>query len=474
MSFPLVVDLDGTLIKTDLLLENFYVEIKQNPRSFFLIPGWLAKGRAFLKETLASRAQLNVQTLPYNNSFLFFLREQYAQGRPLILATASHISFAQNIADYLGIFQEVLASSGQVNLKGKRKLKVLLEKFGEKNFDYAGNDAADLHIFPHARRSILVNPDSSTLRRARKTAEVEQVFTDPQNCSLFKLFKAMRVYQWVKNILLLIPLLTSHEWNEIGNFWALTLGFVSFGFCASGGYIFNDLLDLWADRGHPRKKNRPFASGEISILEGTILMGLLQTLGLTLAALVNTPFFFTVLIYSVISLSYTFLFKTYALIDVLILASLYTIRVIAGALLIDVPLSFWLLAFCVFIFFSLALVKRCSELISLSRNRTDFEKTIGRDYYVSDIAYLKDMGIASGYLAILIVAFYINSSNVMTLYARPTVLWLLCPVLFYWISRLWLKTGRGEMHDDPIIFSVRDRGSRVAVAMMAVIILFAL
>ncbi len=466
---PLVVDVDGTLIKGDLLLENFYAMIRQKPLSIVRVPLWLLRGKAYLKDQMARRVNIDARTLPYQEEFLAYLRGEFSRGRTLVLATASHKKFAENINQFLGIFKEVLASDERRNISGKSKLKLLLERYGEKGFDYAGNSGVDLHIFPHAREALLVCPFPGVLPAARKTANVQRVF-EGATPGLSLYVKAVRVYQWLKNSLLFVPLVTSHEWNNVYSVMGVVLGFLSFGLCASSGYIFNDLLDLDSDRNHPRKRYRPFAGGDLSLWTGSALMVALQLAGLIIAAALSWKFFLLVVVYSALSLAYTLHLKTYVLIDVLVLAGLYTMRIVAGAVLIDVPLSFWLFAFSIFIFFSLALVKRCSELITLSK--TDREYAGRRDYSVSDLDHLREMGIASGYLAIIIFALYINSSDVVLRYAHPKVLWMIVPILFYWVSRLWLKTGRGEMKDDPIIFSIKDRGSRfVAVAILLVIIL---
>lgn len=470
-TIPLVVDLDGTLIKSDILLENFYATIRQNPLVLFLIPLWLFKGKVYLKNKLSEKTLINIKALPYNEAFLEYLRQEFKGGRTLVLATASVHKFAQEIATHLGIFNKVLGTDNKTNLKGKNKLNALLALYGEKKFDYAGDGQADLHIFPHAREAIIVNASARVLKEAKKTSSVKKIF-EAQPVNLKTYIKTIRTYQWVKNILLVVPLVMSHQWGDIMAIVYVWTGFVSFSFCASAGYLFNDLLDLPSDRAHPRKKERPLASGRIPILDGSLLFITLLLTGLALALVINWNFFLLLMFYCLISLSYTFLFKSYVLIDVLVLAGLYTLRVVAGGVLADVRLSFWLLAFSIFIFFSLALVKRCSELVSLSKANVQYAG--GKDYSVSDMDYLREMGIASGYLAVLIVAFYINSPDVKALYSHPEALWLVCPALLYWISRVWLKTGRGEMTDDPIVFSIKDRGSRIVALGIVIIILLAI
>ena len=468
---PLIIELDGTLIKSDLLFESFYSMIKHNLFLVFLLPLWFLHGKVYLKKQIAKHSYIDVESLPYQQMFIEFLRIEFNNGRKLILVTASFKTLAIKVANYLGIFSEVLSTDENINISGKQRLEVLLKKYGKQGFDYAGNGNPDHRIFPYARYAILVNPRKNILKTVKEHPHVRQVF-DERNHGILPYFKVLRIHQWLKNLLLFIPLLTSHQWLNISIIIKSIVGFIAFNICASGGYLFNDLLDLPSDRNHPIKKHRPFTSGELSIISGSILMILLVIIGLIIAAVINWRFFGILLLYSLLTFAYTIHLKMYVLLDVLVLAILYTVRVIAGAELIQVPLSFWLLAFSLFLFFSLALIKRCSELYELIKIGS--EQTRGRDYHITDINYLREMGIVSGYLSIIVVALYINSTNVVILYSHPKVLWLICLVLFYWISRLWLKTGRGEMTEDPIIFSLKDRGSQYIMLAVVVIILFAI
>ncbi|MBI5741718.1 MAG: UbiA family prenyltransferase [Nitrospirae bacterium] len=468
---PLIVDLDGTLIKSDLLYESCYALLKRNPLFIFIIPYWLWKGKSYLKYQIAARVDIDFGLLPFNNDFLDFLRGERHKGRELILATGSSINLATGVANHLGIFSAVLASDRDVNITAKRKLEIFLQKYGSKGFDYVGNSRVDLNIFPYARKAILVNPGGAVLRKAGKTSDVHKVFKSGSGGFIVYL-RAIRVYQWLKNLLLFVPLFTAHEWNNMPMIMKGLAGFAAFNLCASGGYLFNDFFDLPSDRNHPRKRNRPFASGDISIISGSVIMLLLPLMGLTIAFILDWRFFGVLTAYLILTLAYTIRLKAYMLIDVLVLAGLYTIRVIAGGEVMNVALSFWFIAFSIFIFYSLALVKRCSELVTI--DKTGRERAKGRDYIVTDLNYLHAMGIASGYLSIIVVALYLNSPDVTTLYSRPKVLWLICPLLLHWISRLWLKTGRGEMTDDPIMFALRDRVSQSIVLLVVIIIILAI
>ncbi len=454
---PLVVDLDGTLIKSDLLFEALLQFLKKNPLYILFIIKWIFCGIINFKNKIAEYTSIDPSLLPYNKEFVHYLKNENKNGRILILATASHISYAKEIAAFLRLFSDVYATDDKCNLKGKKKLKVLQAKFGEKGFDYAGDSRQDLKIFSKARRSILVQPAKSLITKAKKNDNVYKIFNDNENKVLTYL-KAIRVHQWLKNLLIFIPILTSHNWLNIEIILKSFVGFLAMGLCASGTYILNDLFDLPSDRSHPRKKNRPFASGDLSIVKGLLLSALLLVVGVTASFILNKVFLFFVLTYLFITFLYSFVLKKYVLIDTILLASLYTIRVIAGAELIHVHLSFWLLAFSIFIFYSLALLKRVTELQVLDKSGIASAK--GRDYHFRDTESLRTMGIASGLLSVIVCALYINSSDVLLLYKEPRVLWLICPLLLYWINRLWLKTGRDEMHDDPVVFAIKDHGSQ--------------
>jgi len=464
---PLFVDLDGTLIKSDLLIESFFALAMKDPRCLLLVPYWLLRGKAHLKEKIAERVELTPGLLPYNAAFLGFLQDEAGKGRVLILATASHQMLARKVADHLGIFQDVLATNGRLNMSGERKLQAILNASGEGRFDYAGNAKIDLKIWPHARMAVLVNPEMGVEKSARRLATVGRVFDESKRGPMLYL-KAMRVHQWLKNLLVFVPLLMAHAWGSGAAIVHSFQAFLAFGLCASSVYLLNDMLDLPSDRAHPRKRKRPFAAGDIPLLHGLWLLPLLLISGIAVAASLPKMFILTLLSYLAITMAYSFHLKSYVLIDVMILAVLYTLRVISGAYAISTVPTFWLLAFSMCIFLSLALVKRCSELISLAGiDRLD---AAGRDYHAGDLAYLTNMGTASVYLAVLVLAFFINSPEVAARYAHPQGLWLLCPLMLYWVSRLWLKTGRGEMHDDPIVFTLKDRGSRYVIVASIVVV----
>ena len=465
---PLFVDLDGTLIKTDLLIESAFFLLKKQPWMLLFMLYWLAFGRARLKEEIAIRSTLDFSVLPLQKEFVAYLNSEANRGRILYLATASDRRLAEPMAERLGIFMQVLASDGHRNLKGTRKLEAILACCNHSEFDYAGNAHVDLAIWAKARRAIIVNPDNGVVAKVRKrNYAVQQVFDDRPPIAKTWL-RALRIHQWAKNVLLGAPILTAHAFSFSAIAEAAT-AFIAFGLVASATYLLNDLLDLVADRHHPRKCKRPFAAGNIGLAPGVLAMIWLFVAGFCVALQLSNGFLLTLLAYLALTISYSFYFKRVMLVDVLLLASLYTIRIVAGAYAIDVPISSWLLGFSMFIFLSLALVKRCTELMAMQRLSLDTMK--GRDYHVSDYPMLSTMGIAAGYLSILVLALFISSPDSISKYHHPVYLWLLCPLMIYWVSRLWLKTSRGEMHDDPLIFSLKDQSSWIVLINMMIVIL---
>jgi 4-hydroxybenzoate polyprenyltransferase len=461
---PLCVDLDGTLIRTDLLVESLLILIKQKPWLVFVIPVWLLRGKSVLKEEIASRVDLNVQTLPYQSGLVEFLRKEHAAGRSLVLATASHRKFADGIAKHLGVFTKVHATEEGINLAGRAKRDILVKHYGIKGFDYAGNSRADVPVWGMARQAIVVNPGRGVLQGARNECPISQTFTD-RHPSLKTYAKALRVHQWLKNILVFIPMLLAHQISHV-SLWANgLLAFISFSLCASSVYLLNDLLDLSADRLHPRKRLRPFASGDLSMVQGIALIPLLLLAAFTIAVLwLPTDFVIVLVVYYLLTVSYSFWLKAVVLLDALLLAGLYTIRIIGGMAATQIGPSFWLLTFSIFLFFSLALIKRYSELLALKQRGQ--LTTHGRGYHVEDLVMLMGFGVACGFMAVLVSALYINSDKVKVLYHHPAFLWLVSPILLYWISRIWLIAHRGGMHDDPVVFAAKDKGSWAVAAVI--------
>lgn len=468
-SRALCVDLDGTLLRSDILYESLLALLAHNPLYLFLVPFWLLRGKAYVKRQLASRVQLPAETLPYDERVLEILRT--TTQRPRVLCTASDRLLVQPIADHLGLFEEVMASDGHTNLSGNNKGAALAERFGERGFDYMGNGRIDLKVWAHAGGAIVVNNGTALARDAARQTEV-LAHLPSQNGGLLTWVKALRVYQWLKNLLVLVPLLTAHRFFDIGSIIDAGVAFLAFGLCASGVYLLNDLLDLTPDRMHPRKRRRPFAAGTLPLLHGLLVAPLITLAGFALALLCSPAFAGVLLCYYVMTLSYSLKLKRIVMIDVVMLAALYTVRIIGGAVAINSELSFWLLAFSMFVFLSLAMLKRYTELASALASGK--EMAIGRGYSVADLPLVQSLGAAAGYIGVLVFALYINSPESLELYRSPKLLWLLCPILLYWISRMWIVSHRGDMHDDPIVFAAMDRSSQIVIGLCVLIVLLAI
>ena len=457
--WPLVVDLDGTLIHTDMLHESVLRLLRDKPWYVFCIPFWLFKGKAALKQHLSLLTNFNPASLPYNDELLEWLKHNKSSGRTLVLCTASDLAVARSIADYLNIFDEVMASNGSKNLAGGAKADALEHRFGQDGFDYIGNSTADLTVWQRARRAVMVNAPDVLIRKTQALCDVEKVFP-AKTTSISTWCRVLRVHQWLKNLLLFMPLIAAHQFTNIYTWQSLILAFVSFSLCASTVYIVNDLLDLESDRLHPRKCQRPFASGSVAIWVGVVLAPMLFIISIGLGAYVGGSFLPWLMCYFVLTCSYSLWLKRLILIDCLTLAILYTMRIVAGAAAASLSLSFWLLAFSVFLFISLAFVKRYAELeVQL---QSGSEIVHGRGYLTSDAPLVQTLGIASGYASVLVLALYLNSEAVLVLYRTPEIVWGAVPIMMFWISWIWLQAHRGNMHDDPVVFALQDKTSLLA------------
>jgi len=455
-SVPLCIDLDGTLIRSDLLHESTLKLLRSGPHLVLALPLWLASGKANLKRKIAARVSLDVASLPYDEAVVEWIRSERAAGRQIVLCTASDVSYAKDVAEHLGLFDEVIASDGDTNVSAQRKAALLAGRFGDSGFDYAGNSLDDLHVWDKARRAILVGVPAPLRAEARQRFTVEREFERPR-AGLLTWLRAMRLQQWIKNLLVFLPLAGAHQLFNLPLLMQAALAFIAFGLCASSVYILNDLMDLESDRQHPRKRRRPFAAGVISPLAGLALAALLLVGAFSIALAMSPAFIGWLGVYFGLTMAYTFFLKRRVLVDCLTLGALYTLRIVAGGAAVGVPASFWLLAFSLFLFLSLAFVKRYSELMVLSKaERTDAH---GRGYLTDDLSIVQTMGVASGFTAVMLMALYINGDTVLKLYSRPEVLWLTIPVLLYWVSRMWMQAHRGNMDDDPVIFAVKDRYS---------------
>ncbi len=467
---PLVVDLDGTTVKTDLFIEALFALIKKNPLYFLCLPFWLLKGKAFLKRRISHHVNLDIQVLPYHQQLLEYLKDQRARGRRLVLATGSDECVALQVAGHLQIFDDVLASDGTINLIHRAKQRRLVMEFGEKGFDYAGNERRDLAVWSSARRAIIVNAARSVAHHVSQVTEIEQIFSR-QEGYLSPCLRALRLNHWLKNLLVFVPLLLVHRYDEPELLGRAFLAFLSFGLSASCVYLINDLADLPADRRHPRKRLRPFAAGDLSLGWGLALVPLLFALSIILACFLPLPFVAIVFLYYLLNLGYSFTLKKVVALDVIVLAALYTMRILAGSAAVSIRSSAWLLAFSMFIFFSLALVKRYDELVLMQKEHGRNVRV--RGYLGIDRELLASMGTGSGYLAVFILAMYIPSGAAEILYKRHEFIWLLCPLLLYWISYVWLIAHRGKMDDDPLVFALKNHVSHIVAILAILIILIA-
>jgi 4-hydroxybenzoate polyprenyltransferase len=456
---PLYVDMDGTLVATDLLWESTMLFAARNPFEVWRVPLWLLGGKAHLKQQLTERAVPEASLLPYRQDVLDFLREEKRAGRRIILATAADERAARSVAAHVGLFDDTVASDGQRNLAGKNKLAAIVEHAEGEAFGYVGNSSADFPVWEKAQDAYVVAETSHFLRQAKRHCQPKRVF-ETKDGGFGAILKALRPNQWVKNVLLLVPVFAAHQITDLAVVMQALIAIACFCACASSVYITNDLLDLEGDRLHPRKRKRPFAAGRVSIPLGIAIAGALLVGGFAISALL-LPLRFTLLLalYLALSSAYSFFLKRRMLQDVFVLAGLYTLRIIAGGAATVVEISPWLLAFAMFFFLSLAFLKRYAELLMVAE-RND-RQTSGRGYLTEDIAVIESVGPTSGYLAVMVLCLYLNSEVVTKIYKHPWFLWFLCPLFLYWITRLWFLARRRTMADDPVVFATTDRVSLI-------------
>jgi 4-hydroxybenzoate polyprenyltransferase/phosphoserine phosphatase len=471
-ALPLYVDLDGALIASNTLLESLLRLLRQAPWLLFALPVWLARGRAHFKHRIAERVGIDAALLPYRESVLSFVRQARKNGRPVILATAADRRIARAVADHLQLFDQVLASDGWNNLKSERKLDAIRRSGASGGFDYLGDSRADLPIWRAANAALVVNPSRRLVRSIEREGHVERRFDDERGHRVLELIGAMRVYQWTKNTLLFVPLALAHRMFDMARLQDVGIAFLSFSLCASCAYILNDLLDLESDRKHPKKRERPLASGRLSITTGLIAAPILLLVGLGLAIAFLPGLFAAMMVaYVLLTLAYSLYLKQQLVIDVLVLGGFYALRIGAGAVAAAITVSPWLIAFSMFFFLSLALVKRYADLDALAHQETD--SLAGRAYVAADLDMIRVLGPAAGYVSVLVLALYINAKEITSLYPRPAWLWLVCVCFLYWITRVWLLAQRGEVHHDPLVFALRDRVSYYVAAVSVAVVLAA-
>jgi 4-hydroxybenzoate polyprenyltransferase len=468
---PLCVDLDGTLVKSDTLVDALLVLLRVRPALLLALPGRLLRGKAAFKTFVTESVSLDVAHLPYNRKVLLFLEEQWKEGREIYLATGADIALARRVADHLGIFKGVLGSDGEVNLTANKKLDRVHSSLGPRGFDYIGNALPDLPLLAHATQPMVANP-SLALRMRLRSRGIRPVREFQEGGNLVgALVRAMRPHQWAKNLLLIVPLILSHVITIRGLIDVL-VAFCCFSLTASANYIVNDLLDIEADRHHAQKRLRPFAAGDASPIAGAAVAAMFLLLAFAGTRLLPVAFLGWMLLYIASTLAYSAYFKRIPLVDVLILSGLYTLRLLAGSAATASHISHWLGGFSVFLFFSLAIAKRFAELQNL--RASDSVPQNGRGYLLEDIEQLRSLGTSSAFAAIIIFAIYISGEDVVKLYRNSALLWMIMPLMILWNSRVWLLASRGELHEDPVVFALTDRMSLLIGAAVAGIALMAI
>lgn len=465
---PLVVDLDGTLIASDLLWESLFALLSKNILYIFVLPFWLVKGKAFLKTAIAERVTLEAASLPYRQDFLNFLLDQHQAGRKLILATASAQKFAQAVAEHLGIFDKVFATDIRNNLSSHRKAALLVKHYGDKGFDYAGNSRDDLAVFAVSNQAIIVAPDRAATRYQKK--HQARLFPAP-TVSVMTFLKMLRVHQWLKNILIFVPVILAHELFNGPIFIAIIAAFLAFSAAASAIYIVNDLLDLPSDRQHLKKRNRPLASGAISIPCGLITSTILLFIAAITCFVLPLEFAAVLGVYVLTTFAYSLFIKRKMLVDVICLAGLYSLRLLGGMAATGIEQSFWLMTFSMFFFMSLALVKRYVELANSTLMVKD--KLAGRGYRPEDRDIVGQSGVASAFTAALVLALYMNNDSILINYQHPWMLWPLGPIVLYLNVRIWILAHRGEMDEDPVVFLATDWRSQLVISIGVICFLIA-
>ena len=452
---PLVVDLDGSLLRTDTLVESLFAVARTHPLTLLKVPVWLSQGRALLKQGLAERAAIDVRTLPLDSELVAYLRVQKRHGRKLILATGADQKIARAVADELGLFDAVLASDGDVNLTASRKRECLVGKFGERGFDYIGNSARDLPVWAAARHGLLVTRSPRLTQAAQRVTEVERVFARRQP-SAATYFGAMRMHHWLKNLLVLVPLVAAHRLYDVALLLQGLVGVLSFCLAASGIYLLNDLFDLTADRRHPHKKERALASGKIPLAHALALLPCLWVAAAALGLWLKPSFLAALGVYVAMMLAYSMRLKDIPFVDVSVLSLGYTLRIFAGSLALGIGVSAWVLGCSVAPFFGLALLKRYAEIVTLNSGLGP-ELSV-RAYRTSDATLIAGVGITAGSIAVALLALQpiVEPSD----HARWPV-WVMSALLLFWTAHMWLMAHRGNIHGDPVVYALRDRVSLI-------------
>jgi 4-hydroxybenzoate polyprenyltransferase len=464
LSRPLCLDLDGTLITTNSLWEGAGRLLRQQPWFLLLVSFWLLRPNAGISRSIASSARLDPKSLPYRRELLEALNECRKRSRKLILTTSASKGLAAQVAEHLGLFDAVFASDEARSLKPAVKRDLLVAEFGEKGFDYVGNSSADKIVFESAYEGFLVGTTAGAVEAMRMQHHVTVLSYRPS--IVRALMRQLRPHQWAKNALIFLPLLLVPKIPSFQRLFQALAAFLALSLCASAGYVFNDLQDIDADRVHATKFARPFASGALPVVAGPpLFLALIGLSGCLSWGFLPFTFLIVLGVYFFGTLSYSLHFKRQLMIDVLVLAGLYTLRILAGGIATSVKVSTWLLGFSMFLFTSLAFAKRYVELRAL----TSDTQIRNRGYFRADVEMVASMGVASGFIAALVFMLYVDSAKVRVSYRDPSLLWLVLPILLYWLGRIWLLAGRGQMRDDPVKFALTDKTSLACAAAIALV-----
>lgn len=456
MTTPLIIDLDYTLARTDTLVESIVELATRRPLRFAALLPVLLRGRAAFKMKVANAAQIDYATLPYDDEILNLARERRAEGGEVWLATAADQRIAQNVADHLQLFDGVIASDGEHNLKGEAKAAMLAARFPD-GFDYIGDSRADIAVWINARKIYVAGNSASVTRRLERSGLKPTHRFEHPRMGARDWVKALRLHQWSKNLVLFVPLLLAQEFRDSATVAKAFLGIIAFGLVASATYLFNDMNDLAADRGHFGKRYRALASGRLSLPNAMAVSAAMLLAGLVGAFMLQPGFAFVLIAYLALTMAYSLWLKAQPLVDIFVIGGLFTIRVEAGVVLTEQQGSLWLTSFAMILFGSLALAKRHAELI---RAIADGREVVGRGYRAPDVSLTVALGVAMAAMSVLVMLLYMHFDAARTmLYYRVEPLFFVPLILASWLMRIWLKAHRGVLHDDPVVFALKDRTS---------------
>ncbi len=464
MSNNLCVDLDGTLINTDMLWESLIYQIRRNPFVIFMIFFWLIRGKVYLKKKLAFKFDFEPNLLPRNENIVELIKSKKKQGYKVYLVSASYEYIVKKIYDTFSdeLFDGYFATQeGRGNLSSNNKSLFLNNTFGNKKYEYVGNSFADIPVWNECDRAYIYAEKKCANKYVKILNNTNLEIIRPNDYSkkysINLILKQIRVHQWVKNVLIFCPAFAVHALLPFNKYIDLLMAFLSFCFLTSSVYVINDLLDLWSDRVHDKKKFRPLASGNLSIPKGLLIALICLSLSTLTALLLSLKFYLYVLIYFVVNLMYSVRLKNIVALDCVLLACMYTYRIFLGCAASKMDYSLWLFSFAVFLFLSLALIKRYIELYNLQRKGK--QTIVGRAYSVADISIVSSMYVSFGTLSVLVFAMYLSSEEVKNSFSSIWYAYSSLLFILYWMIYLFIKTARGEIDDDPVLFVLKDKVS---------------